>query len=176
MKKLKPIFAIILVLLLGMIAYFQYQSSKTISIRSQIDINAAPAKVWSVLNDLEAVDQYNPQISKASCISTNKEGLGAARQCVMKDGSTVKERVIGIVGKKAITIELYESDWPVQNMKWTTAIDSLENHTRVVQELTYQVKMGALGAFLNSVMMESKMTTTINEAFSGLKNYVESKK
>ncbi|MDO5970279.1 hypothetical protein Q4Q35_10725 [Flavivirga aquimarina] len=42
----------------------------------------------------------------------------------MKNGSKIKERVIKVKENKVITMELYESNWPVKDMKWRTAIEN----------------------------------------------------
>jgi hypothetical protein len=37
-------------------------------------------------------------------------GVGASRECTMKEGSVVKERVLGMEDDNAIKMELYESN------------------------------------------------------------------
>ena len=174
MKK-KKIFLGIGIVLLAILTYFQVISNNVITLNNEVFINASPDKVWSILNNLEEVENYNPQVSKAVCISTEHSGVNASRQCTMKDGSVIKERVSLVEPYQAITMELYESSWPVQNMKWRTAITAKNSGTLVTQKLQYQVKYGAFGALLNSVMMKNKMYKSLEEVFTELKNYSETK-
>jgi len=157
------------------LGYFQIVSSKTITLQNEILINASPEKVWAVLTDIEAVEHYNPQVEKATCISTAKEGAGACRECRMKDGSSVRERILSVEPNQAVTIELYESPWPVQDMRWRTNIEPSNNVTLVTQELNYRVKYGALGALMNAIMMKDRMDESIKGAFAGLKQYAETR-
>lgn len=175
MKKRKKTLLWILSILAVILIYFQIISGNTIVLNHEVMVNASPDKVWSVLNNIEAVENYNPQVAKATCISTFDQGLNASRQCVMKDSSKVKERVIEIEENKSITMELYESSWPVQNMKWRTAIEAKDGGTLVTQKLEYKVKFGAIGAILNTLMMKNKMDASIKDVFLGLKKYTESK-
>lgn len=138
-------------------------------------INTSPEKVWAVLNDVEEVGKYNPQVAEAKCISTNHEGLGASRQCTMKDGSILKEKVTLVEPDNAISMELYESGFPVQNMKWRTTIEPKDKGTLVTQKLQYQVKYGAFGALLNALIMKNKMDEGMQAVFEGLKKYSETK-
>jgi len=101
--------------------------------------------------------------------------MGASRECTMRDGSKVKERVIKVEENKAITMELYESNWPVKDMKWRTAVESKNGKTLVTQKLEYKMKFGALGALMNSLFLESKMNNTLQDVFESMKIHIDSK-
>ena len=174
MKK-KKIFLWLAIILIAIHGYFQIISSNTIILNHEVFINNTPEKVWQVLNDIEAVEKYNPQVAIATCISTSKEGVNSSRECKMKDSSSVKEKITLIEPNKAITMELYESSWPVQNMQWRTAIEPKENGTLVTQKLECKVKYGAFDAILNTLMMKNKMDASLKEVFAGLKKYSETK-
>ena len=143
MKKGKKIFLWTAGVLVVILVYFQIISGRIIILHHEVMINTSPEKVWAVLNNIEEVGKYNPQVAEAKCISTEHEGLGASRQCTMKDGSKIKEKVILVEPNRAVSMELFESDWPVQNMKWRTAVEPKDNGTLVTQKLEYQVKYGA---------------------------------
>ena len=151
---------------------FQVISTRTVELGHQIVINAPQERVWQILNQLDAVAHYNPQVDKAKCISDTRMGVGASRECTMHDGSSVKERVT-LLEANAVTMELYESSWPVQDMNWRTQLSAKEGGTLVSQKLRYKVKFGALGALLNTLMMRSKINGAVQETFEGLKTYAE---
>lgn len=172
---MKKIFKWTGIILLLIIVVFQILSYQTITLHHEVLINAPKEKVWLVLNNIEEVENYNPQVSDATCLSDNHEGVNASRQCTMDDGTTVKEKVLAIDPGNSMTMELYESSWPVKNMKWTTSIETKDGATLVKQDLEYNVRYGAFGALLNTFVMKNKMNASINEVFSELKKYVESK-
>lgn len=155
---------------------FQIKSGNTIVLSHQIEIDSSPSQVWETLNNIEAVADYNPQVEKALCITNEKKGVGAGRECTMKDGSKVKERITKVEENKAITMELYESNWPVKDMQWRTAIEDKNSKTLVTQKLEYKMKFGALGALMNSLFLQNKMNSTLQEVFESMKSHIESKK
>jgi len=166
----------ILTSVIAVIIFFQIKSGNTIYLTHQIQIDAPPSAVWDVLNTIETVADYNPQVNESHCITENKTGPGASRECTMIDGSVVKERIVKIEPDQAITMELYESNWPVRDMKWRTAVEPKDGGTWVTQTLEYKMKFGAVGAILNSLFLKSKMDSSVQEVFESMKAYVESKK
>ncbi|MBI5379016.1 MAG: SRPBCC family protein [Nitrospirae bacterium] len=138
-----------------------------------ITINAPPDKVWKVLADLEAVQHYNPTVSRAQYISTNRQGVGASRQCDLKPKGVLKERVIAWEPNQAIALELYESPWPVAFMRWRTDVKPHGSETVVSQRMEYRVKFGILGSLLDRLVMRQTLDRTIADVFDGLKRFVE---
>ncbi len=172
----KMILGSIIAIIVLILIVFQIKSGKTIELNHQIEIADSPSKVWETLNNLEAVAEYNPQVKEAHCITSNKTGIGASRECTMTDGSKVKERVIKVEDNKAITMELYESNWPVKDMEWRTVIENKDGQTLVTQKLEYKMKFGAFGALLNFFFLEKKMNSTLQDVFKSMKAHIESKK
>lgn len=139
----------------------------------EISINAPAEKIWQVLDNLEAVQHYNPIVARAKYISANKTGIGAARHCDFKPKGWGKERVIGYDPQQSLTIELYESTWPVKSMWWRTSLKPDGKKTIVEQELEYQLKFGPLGKLLNRLVMQKRLDKSIAEIFVSLKSFVE---
>ena len=139
----------------------------------EIQVAAPLDKVWAVLADLEAVQHYNSGVKHAKYLSTVREGIGASRHCDLKPKGWVKERVIAWEPQKAVTMELYESQWPLEFMRWRTALAPDGAGTRVSQQMEYQVKFGALGALLDKLVMRRKLDQTLAEVFVSLKRFVE---
>lgn len=145
-------------------------------LKHEIRVEAKAEKVWDVLANLENVQHYNPGVAKAAYISAARSGVGAARRCDLKDGTAIKETVIGWEANEAITMELTESPWPVKNMRWRTSLQTEGNATRVSQTLSYEMKMGPIGRILNALVMRNKMDKNLGEIFGSMKKYAESRK
>lgn len=144
------------------------------TLHHEIKINAPLEKVWQILANLEAVQYYNPMVKSARYISANKEGVGAARHCDFKDGKFVKERVTEWEPKKAMTIEMYEHQWPIKFMRWRTELHAEGNGTMATQDLEYEMKFGILGKLMNALIMRKKMDQGAGGVFQEFKRYVES--
>src|SRR5712692_9086820 len=167
------ILTVFILFLVGGYAYYNAEGGKVTLLYHEIRINAPPDKVWAVLADLEAVQHYNPAVIKAHYLSSMKEGVGASRYCDLKPKGWVKERVIGWEPKEAITMELYESEWPLKFMRWRTALRPDGAGTMVSQRMEYQVKFGVLGVAMDRLMMRSKLDKAIADVFVSMKSYIE---
>jgi uncharacterized protein YndB with AHSA1/START domain len=142
-------------------------------LKHEITIDSSPEKVFSVLENLEAVQHYNPTVTFAKYISDHKSGAGAARECELGDAGKVRERVTAVDPGKSITMELYEHNWPIKSMQWTTNVLPDGSGTKVTQRLTYEMKFGLLGRLLNKLVMRNKLDNTLNEVFVSMKGYIE---
>jgi ligand-binding SRPBCC domain-containing protein len=138
-----------------------------------IKINAPPDKVWEVLADLEAVQKYNPMVVSARHLSSNREGIGASRRCDLKPKGHVRERVIGWEPKKAITMELVESPWPIGFMRWRPELRPDGAGTIITQRIEYRLKFGLLGRILDALLMRRMLNKGITDTLVNLKRFIE---
>jgi ligand-binding SRPBCC domain-containing protein len=137
-----------------------------------VQIDAPAARVWQVLADLEAVQHYNSSVQKAAYLPGQREGVGAGRQCTVKEG-VLKERVIAWDPGRALEMELVESPWPIVFMRWRTELVERDGGTLIQQKMRYKLKFGLLGALLNAMVMRGKMDRQLSSIFASLKRYVE---
>lgn len=142
-------------------------------LQHEIHVAAPPEKVWAVLADLEAVQHYNSGVKHAKYTSVAREGIGASRHRDLNPKGWVKERDIAWEPRKAVTMELYESQWPLEFMRWRTALAPDGTGTRLSQQMEYQVKFGSLGTLLDKLVMRRKLDQTLTEVFVSLKRFVE---
>ncbi|MGH9922876.1 MAG: SRPBCC family protein [Nitrososphaerales archaeon] len=88
----------------------------------EVRIDAPLDKVWQTIADLESVRFYNPWVKTVRYTSQNREGVGAARHCDFKDGTSMEEKVIEYEPKRSISFECYNHQWPVEFIRWTTKV------------------------------------------------------
>jgi hypothetical protein len=138
----------------------------------RIFIAAPPETVWEAIADLEAVQAYNPSVSKASLLDGPRSGVGAGRTCLTEQGEVV-ERVVAWDEPNAIEMQLVSSPWPIRHMRWRTEVRAQALGTDVSQELTYAPSLGALGQVLDALMMRRKMDRAVAAVFESLKSYCE---
>jgi ligand-binding SRPBCC domain-containing protein len=143
------------------------------TIRHEIRANCPPERVWALLSDLEAVERYNPGVRAASIQGTQKSGVGAKRACELLPKGRVVERVTQWEDRRALGLEVAESDWPIHFMRWVTRLEPSGEATRITQDLEYRVKFGPLGWLLDTLVMKRKLTSTLNTVFAELVKQAE---
>ncbi len=143
------------------------------SIHHDVRANCAPARVWALLADLEAVARYNPGVRSAEILGDLRAGVGARRACELAPEGRVVERVTQWEDGRAVGLEVAESDWPIHFMRWVTRVEADGPGARITQDLEYRVKFGPLGWLLDRLVMRRKLTRTLDEVFAGLVRHAE---
>jgi hypothetical protein len=138
------------------------------TIRHEVEAPCPPARVWSLLADLEAVQTYNPGVREAKIRGSQRTGVGATRVCELQPSGRVVERVTHWEEGQALGLEVAESDWPIHFMRWVTRVQPCAGGTRISQELEYRVKFGPVGWLLDRLAMERKLRTTLDAIFASL--------
>lgn len=143
-------------------------------LQHEIKIKAPIEKVWNILTNLTEVGMYNPYVKSVQSLSKEKE-IGASRECQLEQGFA-KDRITAMNELKSISMEMYESDFPLKYMKWTYYLSFKNGITSLKTISEYKVKYGFLGIILNQIVMKSKFDKTMKEVFERLKKYAETKK
>ncbi len=143
-------------------------------LENSIRIDAAPEKVWSVLAALDALDRYDPGVSRSEVVSPVSVGPGAARRCDLAPGGWLEERVADWRPNEALAFELYECSLPVRRLRHSYTLVRDGGGTVVRQRMEYELKFGPLGKLMDALMVRRKWSAGIAGFFSGLKRYVES--
>jgi hypothetical protein len=138
------------------------------TIRHDIRANCSPDRVWALLADLEAVQRYNPGVQTATIEGEQRTGVGARRACELVPKGRVVERVTHWEDRRALGLEVAESDWPIHFMRWVTRLEVQGGATRITQELEYKVKFGPLGWALDHLVMKKKLTSSIDKVLARL--------
>ena len=79
------------------------------SVAREIQVDAPIEKVWAVLADIEAVQDYSPGVVKSYCTSDMREGVDASRHCDLLHTGTVEERIVDWRDGEQYSIEIYAS-------------------------------------------------------------------
>lgn len=137
-------------------------------------INAPIGKIWGILANLEALEQYDPTVKSARCISAVGEGIGAKRKVNMLDGKNwFEEKVTEWEPGKALCYQLTDCSFPIEGLKHSYSFEHAGEQTIVTQEMIYTVKFGMLGRMMDSLMIRKQTSSGIKKFFEGLKKYAE---
>jgi hypothetical protein len=144
------------------------------TIHHEVHAACPPERVWALLEDLEAVQRYNPGVRRAAIEGPQRTGVGARRSCDLLPKGRVVERVTHWEDGRALGLELAESDWPLHFMRWVTRIEPRNGGACITQSLEYRVKFGPLGWLLDRMVMKRKLTATLDAVFASLVQHAES--
>lgn len=144
------------------------------TIQNEITVNASVDKIWSVLTDLEILDQCDPAVKKSTLISTERTGIGAKRKVDMLDGKNwFVEKVTVFKTNEALTYQLTDCSFPIKGLQHSYSFEKIGNQTKVKQVMEYTVKFGLFGKLLNTLMISKQFDTGIKKFLAGLKLYAE---
>ena len=138
----------------------------------EIEINAAKTKVWSVLADIGAVENYNPVVTKSYSTSENKQGLGASRHCDLLPMGSVEEKIVEWDEGESYKIEIFEGK--AIPFKGTGKFELTENGNSTNVKMTFEPDMGnGIYGKIMGFMMKEKMNKMIDGVVIGLKHHLE---
>jgi ligand-binding SRPBCC domain-containing protein len=143
-------------------------------LENSIRIDAPPEEVWSVLASLDLLDRYDPGVTKSEIVTSSREGPGSARRCELKPGGWFKEKVAEWSPNESLSFELFECTLPVRRLKHSYTLTRDGSGTIVCQRMEYELKFGAIGRLMDTMMVRKKWDAGIKGFFGGLKQYVES--
>lgn len=146
------------------------------TIHNEITVNASTEKVWSILTDLELLDQYDPTVKKSTLVSSEKTGIGAKRKVLMLDNKNWFDEKIAIFKpNEALTYQLTDCSFPIKGLKHSYSFETIGNQTKVKQVMEYTVKFGLFGKLLDHLMIRKQFDNGIKKFFGGLKTFAETK-
>jgi hypothetical protein len=92
-------------------------------------INAPSNVLWSYLADYSNINRFNPLLKKSEFIEgTETCEIGSTRQCEMKDGNHVKERIIDWKEGSHYSVEIYDTSMPMIESKATMGLNKLSTN------------------------------------------------
>ncbi|MEM6929955.1 MAG: SRPBCC family protein, partial [Myxococcota bacterium] len=135
---------------------------------------APRATVWSTLADLGGVADYNPNLARSSWLSAAREGIGAARQCVLPDHSTIDERVVAWDDGRGYTLAVTDgAPTIVRRMEVRFELEEIgPQSTRVTQTMDVALALAPLTAPLGWLMRPA-LRSAITANLQGLAEAVE---
>ena len=138
----------------------------------KIKIDSSKNKVWDILSDIGAIQNFSPSVSKSYYTSEIKEGIGASRHCDLLPMGKVEERIIGWKDGEELTIEIYESKSVPFLGEGKFILKEEGGKTNVTMSLTYRMKGGFLGSLMG-VFMKGRISKAMEGTLKGLKHHVE---
>jgi len=105
-------------------------------------INAPSAILWAYLADYSNINRFHPLLKKSEFIEGSEScEIGSTRQCDMKDGNHIKERVTDWKEGSHYSVEIYDTSMPMKNSKATMGLNKLSaNETEAYMHMDIEPK------------------------------------
>jgi hypothetical protein len=142
------------------------------NVTREIQVDAPVEKVWAVLANIGAVQDYSPSVAKSYYTSDIKEGVGASRHCDLLPTGTVEERIVDWRDGEQYAIEIYEGTGvPYTGVAhFTVKRDGVG--TLVTQKMDYK-QTDDLSNALKGQSMDGLVGKIVEGNLVGLKHFVE---
>ena len=134
----------------------------------------APANcLWDAVADYANVANYHPQVKSSSLLSSNAKGIGASRNCVLYDNSSIVEHVTGWEEGKRIRSTTQHAMSPLQEVHSTISIRTNNCQSSIVTlEVEYAVKYGLAGKLMDALLIKRLTMNNLTTTLACLEHYV----
>ncbi len=136
-----------------------------------IEISSLPETVWSVMSDLGAVADWNPNVRSARC-GSSRSGLGASRTCELVPRGHISE----VVSKWTEGREMWfavESHGGIRSAEMGLIVRSAPGGAIVDAIADYHLAFGPIGPVIDTLTTNHLMSRMLARSLDGLKGHVE---
>ena len=143
--------------------------------KQNIWIDAPKEKVWEIIADLGAVQNFHPSVQKSYYSSDKKEGLGAARVCELLPVGKVEEKAIEWREGEGYLLDVIpvEKAPPFKKSVGGFNLKQDGQGTRATLTLEYTLKYGLLGQLMDIFLVRPQLKKVVPRVLAGLKHYTE---
>ena len=145
---------------------------QTITVKKIVE--APVEQVWESWDDFGNIYKFNPSISASRLLSDDSTGIGARRECDLKDGKNwVREKIVDYVPLKKMRIDIYDSSMPIKTMSATVTFRAIADaKTEVTFWAEFEPKFGFLGRLM-APLMKRQFRPMLASMLDGNADYVE---
>jgi hypothetical protein len=136
-------------------------------------VPAPLAPTWAAVSHLRAVEDWHPNVARASVLTEQGSGVGASRRVEFQDGNTVVETVVEEREHEFTTMKM--SELPLMKDAVVTIATKAKSadETEVTFSIRYSLKYGPLGWLLDTLMMKRMFGKVFGVALAGLSYHLE---
>jgi len=140
--------------------------------KSQV-VNAPIAPTWAAVSRLGAVEEWHPNVARATVLTAHDSGIGASRQVEFQDGNSAVETVIEESELHFTKMEMSASS-PLSEIVVTIRTEERSaDTTEVTFSVDYGMKYGPIGWMIDVGMMRRVFDKVFTAALGGLSYHLE---
>ena len=137
-------------------------------------INAPIGPTWAAVSKLGAVQDWHPNVARATVLTSDDSGVGASRRVEFQDGRGSVETVIEESEQQFTKMDM-SAESPLEKIVVTihTKERSAEA-TEVTFTVDYGMKYGPIGWVIDALMIKRLFRKAFDSALAGLAYHLES--
>jgi uncharacterized protein YndB with AHSA1/START domain len=140
---------------------------------TQVQIKAPAEKLWEVLVDLDSLSQWVPGNTSSETASQNRETMTTARYYDANPFNNAEERATGWEEGHHYAYEV-KNIGPIKSAYNRFSLNQVgEEETVLTQTLDFQMKLGPVGALMDTLVFRPQFRKQMEQSLAALKEYVE---
>lgn len=136
-------------------------------------INADRQIVWAALADFGDVAAWAPYMRISHLVGKKETGVGTRRAMQHELGFRFEERVTSWEEGEGFGFDVLKAPWPMMNVSENWRLAAVGQSVGVTTTVRYGMKLGALGALLDFLLVRFIVKREMRSGVRGLKEYVE---
>lgn len=141
--------------------------------KEHIDIQTTAKAAWETLSDYASVDLWAPGLWAAAIVGDQQQGVGARRKLRHSLGFRIEEIVTEWHEGSGYGFDLERAPFPMRNVSESIWIEPNCEGVRIHSTVTYGMKLGFLGAWLDRGLVSPLVTRQMRKSLAGLKKLLE---
>jgi mxaD protein len=109
-------------------------------VKESVEINASPAKVWSLVKDWNGLHKWHPAFSNTEIKSGENNKVGSLRTLTMTDGAQFDEELLGFNAKKMLYSYQILGDSPLPVADYSSSIQVKSGKVKGTSVLVWKGK------------------------------------
>jgi uncharacterized membrane protein len=140
---------------------------------TQVQIKAPADKLWKVLVDLDSLSQWVPDNANSETAPQNSETMTAAQYYDANPFHNAEERATGWEEGHHYSYEV-KNIGPIKSAYNRFSLNPVgDGETVLTQTLDFQMKLGPVGALMDTLVFRPQFRKQMKESLAALKEYVE---
>jgi uncharacterized protein YndB with AHSA1/START domain len=140
---------------------------------TQVQIKAPADKLWEVLVDLDSLSQWVPDNTSPQTASQHSETMTTARYYDANPFHNAEEHTIGWQEGHHYAYEV-KNIGPIKSAYNRFSLNPVgEGETVLTQTLDFQMKLGPVGALMDTLVFHPQFRKQMEQSLATLKEYVE---
>jgi uncharacterized protein YndB with AHSA1/START domain len=136
-------------------------------------VDAPIEQVWAALADIGAISEWNPGVKESLQTTVGKVAKGACRRCELGGKNYLDEEVVEFEAPFHITFRITDTNLPFKTADIRFSLKSEGTATVVTVSPLYELKFGAFGRVLDTLLVKGTYRKGMRDLLRGLKKHVE---